>query len=215
MGRPINKRYFGSGTGDQIKVRAFPTGGAEGDGVIVRQKGSARFIVNVGGVIGLCKLVNKANGSLVAGEMTITVANDAATPNLRVAKISGKKVTLVNGTSASWTFTNNPDPVMDMPEGADLAFTLQPVDRTGIGAGATTFAVTATATAGETPTYQWQVKIGAADFVNVTNTGIYTNATTATLNISVGTTAIGNSYRCVISSPTGGSLTSSVARLIS
>jgi hypothetical protein len=215
MGRPLNKRYFNSGAGDQIKIRAR-LAGVEGDGIILRQKGSKRFLVQVGANTGLCTLADKANGALVDGEMTITVANDAGTANLRVAKITAKKATLVNGTSAPWTFTNNPDPVMDMPEGADITIGTQPVDRSGIGAGATTFVVAATATAGETVSYQWQSSTdGGVTWNNAITANGYTNVTTATLGVTSGTGKIGNKYRCIVSSPTGGSVTSAVATLIS
>lgn len=218
MGRPLNKRYFGSGAGDSIKIRAFPTGGAEGDGVIVRQKGSGRFIVTVGAVTGLCKLVDKANGSLLAGEMTITVADDAAASH-RVMKLTAKKATLgASGSAASsaWTFVTAADLKLDMPEGADIAISVQPANRTGIGAGATTFAVTAASVPVETLTYQWQLQVaGAGAWTNISNGGVYSNATTATLGISSGTGLVSNKYRVLISSATGGTVTSNAGTLIS
>ena len=47
MGRPLNKRYFGSGAGNQIKVRAKIGANAEGDGRIVSQRGTRKFKVTV------------------------------------------------------------------------------------------------------------------------------------------------------------------------
>jgi hypothetical protein len=58
------------------------------------------------------------------------------------------------------------------------------------------FTVAAT---GTSPTYQWQVNPGSG-FVNITNGGVYSGATTPTLNITGATTALsGNIYRAVVS----------------
>lgn len=217
MGRPLAKKHFGNGTGDQIKVRAKIGGNAEGNGLILRQRTTNSYQVTVAGNTGVCTLVDKANGALAAGEMTISVVNDASA-SVRVRKLLSRVAKLYDGTVSGWTYTTSLiDAKVDMPEATDLAFTLQPVDRTGIGGTATTFTVTATATPSETILYQWQVQTGGTGaWANVTNTGTYTTATTTTLNIANGTTAgIGNKYRCVISSDTGGSLTSSSATLVS
>ena len=69
----------------------------------------------------------------------------------------------------------------------------QPGVVTAIAPHATSFSVTI---AGAT-SYQWQVKIGAAAYVNIANAGVYTTATTATLNISNPTGLTGNLYRVV------------------
>jgi large repetitive protein len=48
-------------------------------------------------------------------------------------------------------------------------------------------------------TFQWQVKVPAGSFTNLSNTGIYSGATTATLSLSSVSNAInGNEYRCVV-----------------
>ena len=59
------------------------------------------------------------------------------------------------------------------------------------------FSVTA---AGTTPTYQWQVSTnGGVTFTNVTNGGVYTGATTTTLNLAgVGFALNNNQYRCIV-----------------
>ena len=92
MGRPLNKRYFGSGAGNQIKVRAKIGANAEGDGVIVSQRGSKKFKVTVGANTGDCFLVDKADGALGANEMSITVLTDAG-QLVRATKISAHRVT--------------------------------------------------------------------------------------------------------------------------
>ncbi|HXC05291.1 MAG TPA: LamG-like jellyroll fold domain-containing protein, partial [Bacteroidia bacterium] len=60
----------------------------------------------------------------------------------------------------------------------------------------TSFTVAATGTA---LTYQWQVNTGSG-FNNVLNAGVYSNATTATLNITAATATMnGYLYQCVVS----------------
>ena len=77
----------------------------------------------------------------------------------------------------------------------DIVITAQPGNRAITGAGATTFVTTATGAS----TYQWQVQTGGAGaYANVTNGGVYSTATTATLNISSVTGLSGNRYRCVV-----------------
>lgn len=78
-----------SQSGNQIQVRARVTGFAEGDGYIVRQKGAAKFLVNVGGNEGVCTLVDKADGTLAATEMTITLTQANAS-TVRAKRLSSK-----------------------------------------------------------------------------------------------------------------------------
>lgn len=77
------------------------------------------------------------------------------------------------------------------------------------------FTVAATTNDGGTLSYQWQLSTnGGTTFTNITNGGVYSTATTATLNISDATGLDGRQYRVVISS-TGGApnATSSAATL--
>ena len=124
MGRPINKRYFGAPTlgGNEIKVQ-FNTGSGSTPGYIVKQTGSKRFKVsNAGGTdTGTCYLVDAASAALTAGQMSITV-DDNGTAR-QVIKISGRKVTLDNGSVVAWDFTGTGDTVAVEEAG------------TGIGAG--------------------------------------------------------------------------------
>ncbi|MBL7684330.1 MAG: T9SS type A sorting domain-containing protein [Flavipsychrobacter sp.] len=62
--------------------------------------------------------------------------------------------------------------------------------------GSTSFSVSAT---GLMTNYQWQVYNGS-NWANITNTGIYSGAQTATLTLTSATTAVNNyRYRCVVS----------------
>jgi len=91
------------------------------------------------------------------------------------------------------------------------SITTQPSSVTVCNTNSAVFSVVASGTG---LTYQWQQNTGSG-FVNLTNAGIYSSVTTATLNISSCTTAMnGYQYRCVVSSSTcGGSTNSNSATL--
>jgi len=108
MGRPLNKRFFGTPTadGNEIKVQ-FHNGNGSVNGWIVKQLGSKKFRCTDGTYTKDCFLVDKqaADGNtpapVTAGEMTITVKDDAGASK-QVTKIAGKKVTLDTGESIAW-----------------------------------------------------------------------------------------------------------------
>jgi len=110
MGRPLNKRYFGEPTagGNEIKVRFRATGQAEVNGWIVKQLGSKKFRCYDGTNTMDCTIVDKSQGTLAVGEMTITVKDDGGTAR-QVTKIAGRKVTLDTGTSIAWNFSDAVD----------------------------------------------------------------------------------------------------------
>ena len=126
MGRPINKRFFGEPTadGNEIKVRFRATGETEANGWITKQLGSKKFRCYDGTNTMDCVLVDKAQGTLAAGEMTITVKDDGGTAR-QVTKIAGRKVTLDTGASIAWNFSDaTDDNAVEMEEaGTDDAFT--------------------------------------------------------------------------------------------
>ncbi|MEO8406390.1 MAG: T9SS type A sorting domain-containing protein, partial [Chitinophagaceae bacterium] len=96
---------------------------------------------------------------------------------------------------------NDPPPVI----------TTQPVSSTICAGLAVSFIV---ASSSPSVTYQWQESndIGFSSPVTLTNTGIYSNTTTATLTISDNTTVNGKFYRAILSN-SGGSVTSQVVSL--
>jgi len=109
MGRPLNKRYFGEPTtdGDEIKVRFYDTTNTqEVNGWIVKQLGSKKFRVTDGTVTEDCFLSTADDGALTSGDMTITVKDDADAVQ-QVTKISGRVVTLEDGSRTAWTFTTS------------------------------------------------------------------------------------------------------------
>ncbi len=123
MGRPINKRYFGANANNNLRVR-FHNGTSSVDGAIVKQKGSKRFVcVDASGNSAICKLVAVANGSLVAGEMSITVTTDAGT-DLFVTKIAARKITASDGNTYPWSFSasTSDDRVQVEEAGTNAAF---------------------------------------------------------------------------------------------
>jgi hypothetical protein len=82
-----------------------------------------------------------------------------------------------------------------------IVISTQPTNKTAYSSNnqiATFTVVAATVPTGGTVTYQWQ-KWGGAAFANVTNTGAYSNTTTATLSVLANTASNGEIYRAVLS----------------
>lgn len=124
MGRPIAKRHIGSpDAGNELKCR-YHNGTAEVNGWIVAQKGTKRYKCYDGSTYATCKLVDKAQGSLAEGEMTVTVKDDGGTIR-QVTKITGRRVMLDSGTTMPWTFTTDAsDDRVEIEEaGTDDSFT--------------------------------------------------------------------------------------------
>ena len=128
MGRPLNKRFFGPPTadGNEIKVQ-FHNGTGSVNGWIVKQLGSKKFRCTDGTAVRDCFLVDKsaADGdtpaAVVAGEMTITVKDDAGALK-QVTKISGRMVTLDSGDKIAWNFSAaTDDNAVEMEEAGDDA----------------------------------------------------------------------------------------------
>lgn len=100
-----------------------------------------------------------------------------------------------------------------------ISFTLQPVNRVGILTTAnTSFTVTASSTPSASLSYQWQYSTDDKSFSNLSNSGIYSNVTTATVGIA-STTVTGDRpngyyYRVIVTAAeTGATATSNSARL--
>ena len=122
MGRPLNKRFFGTPTdaGNEIKVQ-FHNGTGSVNGWIVKQLGSKKFRCTDGTATKDCVLVDKATGDILAGEMSIVVKDDGGTAR-QVIKIAGRKVTLDTGTSIAWNFSDaTDDGAVEMEEAGDDA----------------------------------------------------------------------------------------------
>ena len=120
MGRPLNKRLFGTPTagGSEIKVN-FHNGTAVKEGFIVKQKSSKKFVCQEIGTAGehICTLTTgKLPAALAAGEMSISFKMDDA-ETYTVSKMSGRKATLsapsatgsnaYDGKSVPWNFSTS------------------------------------------------------------------------------------------------------------
>ena len=132
MGRPLNKKYFGTPTagGQEIKVN-FHNGTAVKEGYIVKQKGSKKFVCEEIGTAGefTCTLVTgKLPAALSAGEMSISVQG-ADSETYGVSKISGRKLTVVapsstgsnalDGQSLIWGFSAAASGIVKVEEAGD------------------------------------------------------------------------------------------------
>lgn len=109
MGRPLNIRRLAgdvSQGGKQLVARAKISTNHR-SASIVKQKNSTSFkVLDSSGETGVCKLVNKANKDLLAGEMTISVT-PATGPAFYAARITNKFVWNFDGQRSRWSF----DPV--------------------------------------------------------------------------------------------------------
>jgi Leucine-rich repeat (LRR) protein len=113
--------------------------------------------------------------------------NAAGTYFVQVTNNIATSLTLTSD-DISVTLTNTP------------IFTTQPSNVTVCPNTGTSF----TATATNAVSYQWQVKIGAADFANLNEGGVYANVTSSTLSISNAAGLNGYQYRCVAIGTEGG-----------
>ena len=93
MGRPVNSKYFGEGNGKLQVTRHFFTGKAEASNKawIVAQRSVNKFRVSDGTDTEILRLVNKAAGTLVAGEMSIDGVLDDSTV-VQITKIWNNNV---------------------------------------------------------------------------------------------------------------------------
>lgn len=94
-----------------------------------------------------------------------------------------------------------------------ISIATQPVSDSSATGEAVTFSVVAAITgSGGTLTYQWQEDSGSG-FANITEAGVYSDVTTATLAISDNTGLDTNQYRCVVSATGADSVNSAAATL--
>lgn len=200
MGRPINKRYFGEGAGNQIKVR-FKTGGTEYDGYIVKQTGSKRFKVSDGTHTITGYLVNKSTGGLDNGDIIINVLTDAGT-YVQATKLYNRVAITEDNVKIKWNFAADQADgavrVADVEGSNTLTITItqQPLPLAVTGGDPATFTVSASGV-GDLA-YQWQVDSGTG-FANITG------ETSSTLTVENGDAEYvnANEFRVVVSSSSG------------
>jgi hypothetical protein len=180
MGRPLNKRFFGTPTdgGNEIKVQ-FYNGTASVNGWIVKQLGSKKFRCTDGTATRDCFLVDKDAADVLAEEMTITV-DDNGTPR-QVTKISGRVVTLDTEVRIPWDFTGTGS-VVEMEEAGGAAIAAVNIAGITLGSGVVVAVETATAhglTTGDT--------VNFAGIVGTTelNKGLWTVTVVDTTNFTL------------------------------
>ena len=151
---------------------------------------------------------NITDGGIYSGATSATltltgISSGLNTNTYDVVVTNGGAVCVASVTSAAGTLT-----VDEQPE-----VTVQPVASVICKGDNASFSVTAGVTTA--PTYQWQESTnGGSTYSNLTNTGIYSNVTTSTLNITAATTAEnGYLYRVVVSGTCSPSVTSDGALL--
>jgi hypothetical protein len=121
MGRPLNKKFFGLlDDGTNITVNCQVGSNAESAvGYILRQRSPKRFLVNdtkdgtnnlagdtgAQGNVGVCQLVDKADGALDANEMSIM--GEFNGQGIRIAKLTNKIAVDFNGTRYKWSIVND------------------------------------------------------------------------------------------------------------
>jgi hypothetical protein len=122
MGRPLNKKFFGLlDDGTNITVNCQVGSNAEStEGYILRQRSPKRFLVNdlktgtnnlagdtgAEGNVGVCQLVDKADGALADNEMSIMGYTSNGT-GVRIAKLFNKIVVDFNGNRYKWEVVND------------------------------------------------------------------------------------------------------------
>jgi hypothetical protein len=130
--------------------------------------------------------------------LNITAATAGMTGYLYKCVVSGTCTPAATSNAATLTMNTAP------------AVSTHPSNATICAAANTSFTVAAT---GTSLTYQWQVNTGSG-YNNISNTGVYTNATTATLNITAATAGMnGYLYQCVVSGTCTPAATSNAATL--
>ena len=106
MGRPIQQKWFGTpdSAGYQLKITAKISGEAVSEGFITEQTGTRKYKVNVGGVIGTVRLVNKlVGGNLVDGEAFVSAIPFGGTAQA-VSKITQYRISLFDADGGFSTY---------------------------------------------------------------------------------------------------------------
>jgi hypothetical protein len=210
MGRPLNKKHFGSNAAPQIGVTAN-VGSGEGAGEIIKQTGTNRYQVKVGANTGTCVVVDKDLGTLAAGEMVIQVTTTGGTA--RAKNIKGHTLVLTTGERMGWDYASPTAGKAQMIDEIvpDILIATQPVNATVTAPATATFTVSATNDASATMTYQWQVRQGSGSYANVSTGTGGTTASYTTAATVVGMS--GYTYRVIVSATGGDPVTSTAATL--
>jgi len=216
MGRPVNKRNFGKGTGNQIKTK-FKAAGTEYEGYILSQRSTRKFRVSSmnDAVTALCVLVDKNPGELDNGDMVIVVKLDNGTVG-RATKIANRVAT-VNGVKVPWNFETSTTDGAGQIADADasgltpvITIDTQPQNASVVAPATATFTVVASAAPTATLSYQWQKQEGGSgawvDIAGATSASYTTGATTVLADN-------GDKYRVIVDAAGAKAVTSAAATL--
>jgi hypothetical protein len=146
--------------------------------------------------------VNVTNGGVYSGatSATLTITNAPASMNGYAYR------NVINGTCTPAATSSCVTLTVNTP----VAITAQPLSSTVCAGATTSFSVTTT---GTSPTYQWQESTnGGTSWNNITNGGVYSGATTATLTLTGVTAGMSTyQYRNVVSGATSCGIVNSAA----
>jgi len=177
----------------------------------------------------------------VGSAVTLTVTNSATAPSYTWQASSNGSTgwsNVVNGTPASASYSGINTSTLTITPGSTYYYhclvsesntctatsaisslsvntaptiTLQPTNKIICSGKNTTFKV---GDSGSPTSYQWQEKVPAGSFVNITNGGVYSGATTATLTLTNVPTSMNTySYQCVLTVAGCSTSTTSIATL--
>ena len=119
MGRPVNKRYFGTNAAgadadgfENFGVSVRVTGQSESDsGIILSQRSTNKFKVddaaNGGGNEGICTLVDKAPGTLGEAEMILEGFVGGGSVATRIKKIYNRTCRDFDNNRYTWSISDD------------------------------------------------------------------------------------------------------------
>lgn len=155
--------------------------------------------------------VSTDSGSTWSNLSNAGVYTNTTTATLNISSVSGlhnNQYRCVATQATTSAVTNSASALLTVVP----KITVQPSSSSVTHPAAASFSVTASGTA--TVTYQWQLSTdGGTTYTNLGNTGVYTNVTTATMNISDSTGLNGNKYRVIVTDGNSQSTTSTAATL--
>ena len=113
MGRPINKRFFGTlADGTNITINCKVGGNAaSAQGMIINQRSVNKFRVDDSklgtGNEGVCTLVNKAVGALLDNEMSIDGVIAGGSQGIKIKKLYNRTCRDFNNNKYKWAVQND------------------------------------------------------------------------------------------------------------
>ena len=151
---------------------------------------------------GFANPITVSSSTPPAGTTVSFVPGNSVTPGNNVTVrltgtntlVAGSYTLTITGTATGAT-TQTRDITYTISAGAGPVITVQPTNQIACAGTNTSFSITsASATS-----FQWQISTdGGATYSNITNAGVYSGATSATLNITGATIALNNNrYRCI------------------